>query len=79
MLIISNREKWIRGAILDVFRIEPLPLNHPLRQKENVVITPHISFFYNEFFDEVKKKKFTNKIYQIFFLFILILFLFFFF
>lgn len=67
MLIISNREKWIRGAILDVFRIEPLPLNHPLRQKENVVITPHISFFYNEFFDEVKKKNLLIKSIRYFF------------
>lgn len=30
-------------AFLDVFSQEPLPLNHPLRFMENVVITPHIA------------------------------------
>ena len=29
---------------LDVFDVEPLPLDHPLRSLENVVITPHIGY-----------------------------------
>jgi D-3-phosphoglycerate dehydrogenase / 2-oxoglutarate reductase len=32
----------IAGAGLDVFIEEPLPLDHPLTQLENVVLTPHI-------------------------------------
>lgn len=31
------------GAALDVFEEEPLPKDHPLWQKENVLITPHVS------------------------------------
>ena len=34
----------IGGAGLDVFDIEPLPPDHPLRQTPNTVITPHLGF-----------------------------------
>lgn len=34
---------WIRGAALDVTDPEPLPDNHPLWHKDNVIITPHVS------------------------------------
>ncbi|MDE0000446.1 MAG: D-2-hydroxyacid dehydrogenase family protein, partial [Rhodospirillaceae bacterium] len=34
----------IGGAGLDVFDVEPLPPNHPLRQTPNTVITPHLGF-----------------------------------
>ena len=33
----------IKGAVLDVTEPEPLPEKHPLRNMENVVLTPHIS------------------------------------
>ena len=34
----------IGGAGLDVFDVEPLPLDHPLRRTPNTVITPHLGF-----------------------------------
>lgn len=37
------RSGRIRGAVLDVTQPEPLPKEHPLRNMENVVLTPHIS------------------------------------
>lgn len=38
------RDKKIAGAGLDVFDVEPLPLDHPLRKMDNVVITPHLGY-----------------------------------
>jgi phosphoglycerate dehydrogenase-like enzyme len=38
----------IAGAGLDVFGIEPLPQNHPLRTLPNSVITPHVGGFVEE-------------------------------
>jgi phosphoglycerate dehydrogenase-like enzyme len=43
-LIRALRQKAIAGAGLDVFDDEPLPLDHPLRQLENTVITPHLGY-----------------------------------
>ena len=43
-LIAALREKKIGGAGLDVFDVEPLPLDHPFRKMDNVVITPHLGY-----------------------------------
>ena len=36
--------KRIAGAGLDVFDIEPLPIDHPFRTLDNVVLTPHLGY-----------------------------------
>jgi phosphoglycerate dehydrogenase-like enzyme len=41
-LIEALAAKRIGGAGLDVFRTEPLPLDHPLSRLDNVVLTPHL-------------------------------------
>jgi phosphoglycerate dehydrogenase-like enzyme len=46
-LIDALRGGKIGGAGLDVFDIEPLPLDHPLRNLENTVITPHLGYVSN--------------------------------
>lgn len=38
----------LRGAALDVLEEEPLPVNHPLRGRENVIITSHIGMYSEE-------------------------------
>lgn len=43
-LIEALQERRIAGAGLDVFAVEPLPLDHVLRKLDNVVITPHMGF-----------------------------------
>jgi phosphoglycerate dehydrogenase-like enzyme len=43
-LLAALREKKIAGAGLDVFDTEPLPVDHPLRKMDNVVLTPHLGY-----------------------------------
>ena len=43
-LIAALKGKRIAGAGLDVFDVEPLPLDHPYRTMDNVVITPHLGY-----------------------------------
>jgi D-3-phosphoglycerate dehydrogenase / 2-oxoglutarate reductase len=38
----------IAGAALDVVPIEPLPADSPLRSLQNVILTPHISYYSEE-------------------------------
>ena len=56
-LIAALNSKSIAGAGLDVFDVEPLPLNHPFRKMDNVVITPHLGYVseknYRTFFQDV--------------------------
>jgi phosphoglycerate dehydrogenase-like enzyme len=42
------REGWIAGAALDVFGVEPLPADNPLRGAPNLVLTPHQASFARE-------------------------------
>lgn len=43
-LIAALRARSIAGAGLDVFDVEPLPPDHPLRSLPNTVITPHMGY-----------------------------------
>ncbi|MES2602177.1 MAG: D-2-hydroxyacid dehydrogenase family protein [Pseudomonadota bacterium] len=38
------QKKKIAGAGLDTFSQEPLPVDHPLRKLDNVVLTPHLGY-----------------------------------
>jgi len=56
-LIAALQSKSIAGAGLDVFDIEPLPLDHPFRKMDNVVITPHLGYVseqnYRKYFPDI--------------------------
>jgi D-3-phosphoglycerate dehydrogenase len=43
-LIGALKDRRIAGAGLDVYDIEPLPADHPLRQLDNVVLSPHLGY-----------------------------------
>jgi phosphoglycerate dehydrogenase-like enzyme len=43
-LIEALKSKQIAGAGLDVFDVEPLPVDHVFRKLDNVVLTPHLGY-----------------------------------
>jgi D-3-phosphoglycerate dehydrogenase len=43
-LLAALHEKKIAGGGFDVYDTEPLPLDHPLRKLDNVVLTPHLGY-----------------------------------
>jgi phosphoglycerate dehydrogenase-like enzyme len=43
-LLAALRDGTIAGAGLDVYDIEPLPADHPLRSAPNTVLTPHLGY-----------------------------------
>lgn len=53
-LIDALREGTIAGAGLDVFDLEPLPADHPLRELRRAVLTPHLGYV-------------TEKTYEVFY------------
>jgi phosphoglycerate dehydrogenase-like enzyme len=56
-LIAALEERRIAGAGLDVFDVEPLPLDHPFRRMDNVVVTPHLGYVskqnYRQYFPDI--------------------------
>lgn len=43
-LLQALQKRQIAGAALDTFSVEPLPIDHPIRNLDNVVITPHLGY-----------------------------------
>src|SRR5881227_3344938 len=43
-------QKKIAGAGIDVFSVEPLPVDHPFRKLDNIVLTPHLGYVTEEGF-----------------------------
>jgi len=43
-LVTALRERWIAGAGLDVFDVEPVPADSPFRSLPNVLATPHLGY-----------------------------------
>lgn len=55
-LISVLKKKQIAGAAIDVFDVEPLPPDHPLRALDNILATPHIAYvsqgLYKTFYED---------------------------
>jgi phosphoglycerate dehydrogenase-like enzyme len=50
-LVDALRDRRIAGAALDVYATEPLPPDDPLRQLDNVVLSPHVGYVTSEAFE----------------------------
>ena len=55
-LYIALKERWIAGAALDVMEKEPPDWENSLLKLDNLIITPHISFYSEESYIELKTK-----------------------
>jgi D-3-phosphoglycerate dehydrogenase len=61
-LLDALRSGRIAGAGIDVYDVEPLPLDHPLRKLDNAVLTPHLGYvtedgyrgFYEQFVENIR-------------------------
>ena len=43
-LLETLQQRKIAGAAMDVFSVEPLPVDHPFRKLDNMVLTPHLGY-----------------------------------
>jgi phosphoglycerate dehydrogenase-like enzyme len=49
-LLETLEQRRIAGAAVDVFPVEPLPVDHPFRKLDNIVLTPHLGYVTEESF-----------------------------
>jgi phosphoglycerate dehydrogenase-like enzyme len=49
-LLETLQQRRIAGAAIDVFSVEPLPVDHPFRKLDNIVLTPHLGYVTAESF-----------------------------
>lgn len=59
-LVDALKTGQIAGAGLDVHEQEPLPMDHPLRSFEQVIITPHAAFYSEEAVEQVRADTVVN-------------------
>jgi D-3-phosphoglycerate dehydrogenase len=50
----------IGGAAIDTHDVEPLPTDHPLTRFDNVVLTPHLAWYTEESYGELKRRTAQN-------------------
>lgn len=59
-LAAALREGRIRSAALDVTEVEPLPVGHELMSFPQVVLTPHMAWYTEESYGELKRRTVEN-------------------
>jgi D-3-phosphoglycerate dehydrogenase len=59
-LVEALRAGAILGAGIDVHESEPLPGGHPLTRFDSVVLTPHLAWYSEESYDELKARSVAN-------------------
>ena len=59
-LVEALRSGVILGAAIDVHECEPLPAGHPLTTFDSVVLTPHLAWYTEESYGELKRRAVAN-------------------
>jgi phosphoglycerate dehydrogenase-like enzyme len=59
-LVDALRGRQIAGAAIDVFDLEPLPHNYPLRHLDNVIATPHIGYVSRDLYQVFYRDTISN-------------------
>jgi len=65
-LVSALGEGRLRAAGIDVHEEEPVPLGHPLTRLENVVLTPHLAWYTEESYTELKRRTVENAVEAVF-------------
>jgi len=61
-LVEALRSRTILGAAIDVHEQEPLALDHPLTMFDSVVLTPHLAWYTEESYGELKRRTAENAV-----------------
>ena len=59
-LVEALRAGTIQGAAIDVHDQEPVPVGHPLMEFDSVVLTPHLAWYTEESYAEMKRRTVEN-------------------
>jgi phosphoglycerate dehydrogenase-like enzyme len=59
-LIAALQAGQIAGAAIDVYDVEPLPLNHPYRKIDNLLATPHIGYVSRSLYERFYRDTVSN-------------------
>jgi D-3-phosphoglycerate dehydrogenase len=59
-LVEALRSGQIQGAAIDVHEEEPVPVGHPLTEFDSVVLTPHLAWYSEESYAELKRRTAEN-------------------
>ncbi|WP_062208367.1 C-terminal binding protein [Demequina oxidasica] len=59
-LVEALRDGQIQGAAIDVHEEEPVPIGHPLTEFDSVVLTPHLAWYSEESYAELKHRTAEN-------------------
>lgn len=59
-LVAALERDAIGGAAIDTHDVEPLPTDHPLTRFDNVVLTPHLAWYTEESYRELKRRTAQN-------------------
>lgn len=54
------KNKQIAGAAIDVYEVEPLPIDHPIRKLDNAILTGHTGYVVKELYEKAYGQAIEN-------------------